>query len=98
MFQSLYHDHRLVRLPVDLMGCIECTGAREIINLSLLHAIVCMRACHGAIRFGDPLTLDQCVNLIASLSTCKVETAAARILVTRSNDMVPIRVVVGSLF
>eukprot|EP00043_Microstomoeca_roanoka_P016887 m.174575 g.174575 ORF g.174575 m.174575 type:complete len:964 (+) comp16540_c0_seq1:69-2960(+) len=30
------------------------------------------RACHGAIRFGDELTLEQCRNLIRELSTCKL--------------------------
>lgn len=30
------------------------------------------QACHGAIRFGDPLNLDQCHELIEKLLKCKV--------------------------
>lgn len=30
------------------------------------------RACHGAIRFGDKLTIDQCEDLIEELLKCKV--------------------------
>lgn len=31
-----------------------------------------LQACHGAIRFGDRLTLDQCQDLIERLLRCKV--------------------------
>lgn len=30
------------------------------------------RACHGAIRFGDPLDLEQCHKLIEKLLKCKI--------------------------
>lgn len=30
------------------------------------------RACHGAVRFGDKLTIDQCYDLIGRLLRCKV--------------------------
>lgn len=37
-------------------------------NLDILKS----RACHGAIRFGDRLTIDQCQNMIEQLLKCKV--------------------------
>ena len=30
-----------------------------------------LRACHGAIKFGDPLNRDECARLIAKLSKCR---------------------------
>ncbi|XP_019858092.1 PREDICTED: DNA mismatch repair protein Mlh3-like [Amphimedon queenslandica] len=37
-----------------------------------LHKVLCSLACHGAIKFGDSLTVEQCSELIASLSKCKL--------------------------
>lgn len=31
-----------------------------------------LRACHGAIKFGDPLNRDECARLIAELSQCRI--------------------------
>ncbi|KAL5007944.1 hypothetical protein ScPMuIL_013525 [Solemya velum] len=38
----------------------------------MLHKILCSQACHGAIKFGDPLTLGECESLLKSLSQCKL--------------------------
>ncbi|XP_063428250.1 DNA mismatch repair protein Mlh3-like [Mytilus trossulus] len=37
-----------------------------------IHKALCSQACHGAIKFGDPLTLPECEELLKSLSKCKL--------------------------
>ena len=37
-----------------------------------IHNVLCSYACHGAIKFGDPLSLAQCQSMIQSLSKCKL--------------------------
>ncbi|XP_078484073.1 DNA mismatch repair protein MutL-like isoform X2 [Ciona intestinalis] len=36
----------------------------------VLFQLLCSKACHGAIRFGDPLALEQCTELLTALSKC----------------------------
>ena len=36
-----------------------------------MHNVLCSSACHGAIKFGDPLTKQECLDLIQDLSRCK---------------------------
>lgn len=40
----------------------------------------CCRACHGAIKFGDPLSFEQCTALINDLSECQVSAFYSRII------------------
>ncbi|XP_069118087.1 uncharacterized protein [Argopecten irradians] len=35
-----------------------------------LHKVLCSQACHGAIKFGDPLSVEECKELLDSLSHC----------------------------
>ncbi|XP_064599786.1 uncharacterized protein LOC135466298 isoform X2 [Liolophura sinensis] len=35
-----------------------------------VHKLLCSQACHGAIKFGDSLTLEECEDLLKSLSLC----------------------------
>ncbi|CAG2232877.1 MLH3 [Mytilus edulis] len=37
-----------------------------------IHKALCSQACHGAIKFGDPLTLHECEELLKSLTKCKL--------------------------
>ncbi|XP_052269222.1 uncharacterized protein LOC127870783 isoform X2 [Dreissena polymorpha] len=44
-------------------------GAQSIVPQTV-HKVLCQQACHGAIKFGDSLTLDECHHLIRDLSLC----------------------------
>ncbi|XP_033735862.1 uncharacterized protein LOC117324223 [Pecten maximus] len=35
-----------------------------------LHKVLCSQACHGAIKFGDQLSVEECKELLVSLSLC----------------------------
>ncbi|KFM75627.1 DNA mismatch repair protein Mlh3, partial [Stegodyphus mimosarum] len=37
-----------------------------------LSSVLNSQACRGAVKFGDPLSLSQCENLLNSLSNCKL--------------------------
>ncbi|KAK3093602.1 hypothetical protein FSP39_017962 [Pinctada imbricata] len=56
----------------DLVEMLKSTkGATRIIPQTI-HKMLCSQACHGAIKFGDPLTLKECESLLSGLSTCKL--------------------------
>ncbi|XP_071079978.1 DNA mismatch repair protein Mlh3-like [Haliotis cracherodii] len=59
--ESLIKDHLEV---LKMMG-----GARSRLPQAI-HKVLCSQACHGAIKFGDSLTLSQCRELLESLSEC----------------------------
>ncbi|XP_048732928.2 uncharacterized protein LOC125649424 isoform X3 [Ostrea edulis] len=44
-------------------------GARDRMPLTI-HKLLCGLACRGAIKFGDPLSKEECENLIMSLARC----------------------------
>ncbi|XP_067680769.1 DNA mismatch repair protein Mlh3-like [Haliotis asinina] len=44
-------------------------GARNRLPQTI-HKVLCSQACHGAIKFGDSLTLSQCRELLESLAEC----------------------------
>nr|XP_022334016.1 uncharacterized protein LOC111130995 [Crassostrea virginica]XP_022334017.1 uncharacterized protein LOC111130995 [Crassostrea virginica] len=44
-------------------------GAQDHMPLTI-HRLLCGLACRGAIKFGDPLTTDDCKDLVQSLSRC----------------------------
>ncbi|OWF50497.1 uncharacterized protein LOC110450333 [Mizuhopecten yessoensis] len=35
-----------------------------------IHKVLCSQACHGAIKFGDQLSVDECEELLSSLAQC----------------------------
>ncbi|XP_043255465.1 DNA mismatch repair protein MutL-like [Colletes gigas] len=43
----------------------------------VIHNAIAMEACHGAIKFGDPLTLQQCKQLLKLLNKTKIPTRCA---------------------
>ncbi|XP_046555149.1 uncharacterized protein LOC124264450 [Haliotis rubra] len=46
-------------------------GARSRLPQTI-HKVLCSQACHGAIKFGDSLTLSQCRELLESLAECNL--------------------------
>lgn len=70
-----YHTKRRRILCFDQHAADERIRYEQLLDNSLppvdLDSIK-SRACHGAIRFGDPLTLDQCHELIEKLLNCKI--------------------------
>ncbi|KAL3873908.1 hypothetical protein ACJMK2_036986 [Sinanodonta woodiana] len=57
----------LIKEHVELLQSTR--GASGRLPLTL-HRVLSSQACHGAIKFGDPLTLDECQALIDSLCHC----------------------------
>ncbi|CAL1527582.1 unnamed protein product, partial [Lymnaea stagnalis] len=35
-----------------------------------IHKRLCSQACHGAVKFGDKLTLEECEDLVSALKSC----------------------------
>ena len=61
--KELFYDH--------IKRHQEIPSATSIIPPSI-NNVLCSYACHGAIRFGDPMTLAECISLIKSLAKCKL--------------------------
>lgn len=60
-------------LPISLhkaLCSLACHGNNNYSIYTILKYFVCTHA--GAIKFGDSLTVEQCSELIASLSKCKL--------------------------
>ncbi|XP_041351315.1 uncharacterized protein LOC121370257 [Gigantopelta aegis] len=56
----------------DHIQLLKNTGGARSQLPQTLHKVLCSQACHGAVKFGDALTFDQCVQLIENLSTCSL--------------------------
>ncbi|XP_005101880.1 uncharacterized protein LOC101854340 [Aplysia californica] len=59
----------LVKEHTDLLR--NTNGACGRLPLAI-HQILCSQACHGAVKFGDPLKTSQCRDLLSSLSACRL--------------------------
>ncbi|XP_028396314.1 DNA mismatch repair protein Mlh3-like [Dendronephthya gigantea] len=58
----------LVKEYIEMM--ISTKGTSTAALPRAITEVLNSQACHGAIRFGDPLSTDECVNLMTSLSKC----------------------------
>jgi DNA mismatch repair protein MLH3 len=56
------------------LGVLESTGGAALattVTPPPILDVLNLRACHGAIKFGDPLTREECVRLLEELSKCR---------------------------
>ncbi|XP_017767501.1 PREDICTED: DNA mismatch repair protein MutL-like [Eufriesea mexicana] len=82
--KNKYHyDELKLKLNVknllnELLQNLTSYECYEITNLPpTIHNAIAMEACHGAIKFGDPLTLKECKRLLKSLTETKIPTRCA---------------------
>ncbi|XP_076802170.1 uncharacterized protein LOC143446431 isoform X3 [Clavelina lepadiformis] len=60
--------HELVQERIQTLA----RGPVGVTMSPILFNILCSKACHGAIKFGDPLTKEQCSKLLQDLGGCKL--------------------------
>eukprot|EP00056_Hartaetosiga_gracilis_P012751 m.204038 g.204038 ORF g.204038 m.204038 type:complete len:393 (-) comp13739_c1_seq4:1027-2205(-) len=65
-------------IQTEIFHLVETHGSRRWSLPPTLQDILNTRACHGAIRFGDALTLNTCNKLLQQLSQCKLPFQCAR--------------------
>ncbi|XP_013391673.1 uncharacterized protein LOC106159817 [Lingula anatina] len=60
----------LESLVTEQLQLLQSTsgGSRRLPRV--IHQVLCSQACHGAIKFGDPLTLEECNQVVQQLSKC----------------------------
>ncbi|KAH9492887.1 hypothetical protein Btru_032551 [Bulinus truncatus] len=59
--QNLISEHiQLLKATNGAGGCLPL----------FLHRILCSQACHGAVKFGDILSKEECQSLLSSLASC----------------------------
>ena len=59
-------------LITDYLEVLQNTSGGAVTLPRVVSDVLNSQACHGAIKFGDPLTLEECVSLIQSLSKCRL--------------------------
>lgn len=65
----------IVRYVHEQLAVLEATGGASIAHgviPSVIKEVLDSRACHGAIKFGDPLTKTECVALVHALADCQL--------------------------
>ncbi|CAG5134855.1 unnamed protein product, partial [Candidula unifasciata] len=59
----------LIKEHIELLK--STSGACGRLPLTI-HRVLCSQACHGAVKFGDKLTAQECKDLLSSLSSCNL--------------------------
>ncbi|XP_026776326.3 DNA mismatch repair protein Mlh3 isoform X1 [Pangasianodon hypophthalmus] len=56
----------------ELIEALQSTGRVKVTLPLTVHNVLASQACHGAIKFNDELSKEECCSLVASLSSCQL--------------------------